>query len=70
MTIGSSDVGAGARRQKHNQLTRETAGKFDSVIEAPVGRYSQKPTAFAEMIETLCPHLPRLEMFAPQHRAG
>jgi N6-adenosine-specific RNA methylase IME4 len=40
------------------------------VIEAPVRRHSQKPTAFAEMIETLYPHLPRLEMFARQHRAG
>jgi N6-adenosine-specific RNA methylase IME4 len=62
MTIGLSDIGAGARRQKHYQLTREPAGKFDSLIQAPVGRHSQKPTAFAEMVETLYPHLPRLEM--------
>jgi hypothetical protein len=39
--------------------------QFDSLIEAPVGRHSQKP-----MIETLHPHLPRLEMFTWQHRAG
>ena len=70
MTIGRSDAGAGARRRKHNPVTREPAGKFDSLIIAPVDRHSQKPTAFAEMIETLHPHLPRLEMFARQHRAG
>jgi N6-adenosine-specific RNA methylase IME4 len=44
--------------------------QFDSLIEAPVGRHSQKPTAFAEMIGTLYPYLPRLEMFTWQHRAG
>jgi len=46
MTIGRSDAGAGARRRKHNPVTREPAGKFDSLIVAPVGRHAQKPTAF------------------------
>jgi N6-adenosine-specific RNA methylase IME4 len=36
----------------------------DSVIDAPVGRHSEKPAVFAEMIETMFPTLPRLEMFA------
>ena len=35
-----------------------------SIINAPVGRHSQKPIIFAEMIETMFPTLPRLEMFA------
>lgn len=35
-----------------------------SVIEAPVGRHSEKPAIFAEIIETMFPTLPRLEMFA------
>ena len=34
------------------------------MIEAPVGRHSEKPIIFAEMIETMFPTLPRLEMFA------
>ena len=36
----------------------------ESVIESPVGRHSEKPTVFAEMIETMFPTLPRLEIFA------
>jgi len=38
--------------------------QFRSVLDAPVGRHSEKPAVFAEMIETLFPHLPRVEMFA------
>ncbi len=34
------------------------------------GRHSEKPDAFAEMIERMFPHQPRLEMFAHRHRAG
>jgi N6-adenosine-specific RNA methylase IME4 len=38
--------------------------QFRSVIDAPVGRHSEKPAVFAEMIERHYPTLPRLEMFA------
>ena len=34
------------------------------------GRHSEKPDAFAEMIERMFPHQRRLEMFARRHRAG
>jgi N6-adenosine-specific RNA methylase IME4 len=40
------------------------------VIEAPRGRHSEKPTVFAETIERLYPHTPKLEMFARTARPG
>jgi N6-adenosine-specific RNA methylase IME4 len=40
------------------------------VIEAPRGRHSEKPVAFAEVIERLYPTVPKLEMFARAPRAG
>lgn len=41
-----------------------------SVIAAPVGKHSEKPADFAEMIERMYPHVPKLEMFARGLRAG
>ena len=41
-----------------------------SVITAEVGRHSQKPEVFAEMIEQMYPHVPKLEMFARREREG
>jgi N6-adenosine-specific RNA methylase IME4 len=41
-----------------------------SVIEADVGRHSEKPARFAEMIEEMFLTLPRLEMFARAPRPG
>jgi N6-adenosine-specific RNA methylase IME4 len=38
--------------------------QFPQVIEAPVGRHSEKPPIFREMIERMFPSLPKLEMFA------
>jgi N6-adenosine-specific RNA methylase IME4 len=38
------------------------------VIEAPRGRHSEKPAAFAEVIEKLYPSTAKLEMFARQAR--
>ena len=35
-----------------------------AVIEAPVGRHSEKPHAFREAIEQLCGDVPRIELFA------
>jgi N6-adenosine-specific RNA methylase IME4 len=40
------------------------------VIEAPVGRHSEKPEVFAEMIEREFPNVPKLELFARRPRAG
>lgn len=39
------------------------------LMTLPRGRHSEKPAAFAEMIEAMFPHLPRLEMFARHGRA-
>jgi N6-adenosine-specific RNA methylase IME4 len=38
--------------------------QFPSIIRAPVGRHSEKPAVFREMIEKLFPNLPRIELFA------
>ena len=40
------------------------------VIKAPRGPPSEKPEAFAEMIERLYPNVPKLEMFARKPRDG
>jgi N6-adenosine-specific RNA methylase IME4 len=37
--------------------------QFESVIEAPRGRHSEKPEIFAEMIEKMFPHLPKIELY-------
>lgn len=44
--------------------------QFPSVMEAPVGRHSEKPPAAAAMIEALFPTTPKLELFARAPRAG
>ena len=41
-----------------------------SLIAAPVGKHSEKPQRFAEMIEAMFPSVPRLEMFARGARPG
>lgn len=41
-----------------------------AVIEAPVGRHSEKPHAFREAIEKLCGDVPRIELFARDAAAG
>ena len=41
-----------------------------SVIEARVQGHSVKPAHFAEMIERMFPHVPKLEMFARAPRPG
>lgn len=41
-----------------------------SVIEAPVGRHSEKPHAFREAIEKLCGDVPRIELFSRDAAAG
>jgi N6-adenosine-specific RNA methylase IME4 len=60
-------------RNQHEMLLVGTRGsvpapapgeQYASVIEAPRGRHSAKPPAFAEMIEELFPHTPAIELFA------
>jgi N6-adenosine-specific RNA methylase IME4 len=73
-------VGTGYwNRNKHEQLLVATRGNPVapapgeqplSVIHAPRGSHSEKPEAFAMMIERLYPSTPKLEMFARGPRPG
>jgi N6-adenosine-specific RNA methylase IME4 len=58
-------------RNKHEVLMVATRGKppapamgtqFDSVIDAPVGRHSEKPVVFYQLIEAYYPTLPKIEL--------
>lgn len=44
--------------------------QWDSLIEAPVGRHSEKPEKFYEMVEAYFPNLPKIELFARRKRDG
>jgi N6-adenosine-specific RNA methylase IME4/ParB-like chromosome segregation protein Spo0J len=66
-------------RNKHELLLIGTKGNVPapamgtqppSVIELPLGRHSEKPAFFADMISTLYPTTPKLEMFARIGRVG
>lgn len=66
-------------RNKHELLLIATKGNVPapamgtqppSVIELPLGRHSEKPAFFADMISTLYPTTPKLEMFARVGRVG
>jgi N6-adenosine-specific RNA methylase IME4 len=60
-------------RNKHEILLIGTRGKvpapamgtqWPSLILAPVGRHSEKPVVFCEMIENYFPTLPKIELHA------
>jgi N6-adenosine-specific RNA methylase IME4 len=60
-------------RNKHEILLVGTRGhvpapamgtQWSSLIPAPVGRHSEKPEAFCEMIESYFPTLPKIELHA------
>jgi N6-adenosine-specific RNA methylase IME4 len=60
-------------RNKHEILLVGTRGKvpapamgtqWPSLILAPLGRHSEKPEAFGEMIESYFPTLPKIELHA------
>ena len=66
-------------RQRHELLligrrgdlpVPEPADRPDSVVEAPLGRHSEKPTEVADLIRRMYPHLPRVELFARTSRDG
>lgn len=66
-------------RNEHELLLVGTRGKipapamgtqFGSVIDAPVGRHSEKPDVFYELIERYFPNLPKIELNARRARAG
>jgi N6-adenosine-specific RNA methylase IME4 len=66
-------------RNRHELLLVGTRGnvpapapgeQYSSVIEAALGRHSEKPAAFAEMIEEMFPNVPAVELFARGPRLG
>ena len=71
---GKDRIGTGYWfRNKHEILLVGTRGhipapamgtQWSSLILAPVGRHSEKPEAFSEMIESYFPTLPKVELHA------
>lgn len=66
-------------RNKHELLLIGTRGSVpapapgtqpESAIIAPVSRHSEKPEEFYQVIETMFPNLPKIEMFSRQPRSG
>jgi N6-adenosine-specific RNA methylase IME4 len=66
-------------RNKHEILLIGTKGnvpapapgtQWPSAIEAPVGRHSEKPEKFYELIEGYFPNLPKIELNARRSRPG
>jgi N6-adenosine-specific RNA methylase IME4 len=66
-------------RNAHEHLLIGTRGKipapapgtqWPSVIQAPVGRHSEKPATVYELIELYFPTLPKIELFARAARPG
>jgi N6-adenosine-specific RNA methylase IME4 len=66
-------------RNKHELLLVGTRGdvpapapgeQLDSVIPAKARRHSEKPPAFAELIEEMYPNAPAIELFARKSRLG
>jgi N6-adenosine-specific RNA methylase IME4 len=66
-------------RNRHELLLVGKRGKVpapapgeqaDSIIEAPLGRHSEKPVAVMKMIERLFPSLPKIELNSREPRAG
>jgi N6-adenosine-specific RNA methylase IME4 len=66
-------------RQRHELLLVATRGepptpkpsnRPQSVIEAPRGKHSAKPTVVYDLIEKMYPDLPRIELFARTAREG
>lgn len=56
--------------KRGNLPVPEPVDRPDSVVEAPLGRHSEKPSIVAETIVRMYPHLPRVELFARQARLG
>lgn len=66
-------------RNQHELLLVGTRGnipapapgtQWPSVIDAPVGKHSEKPDAFYELIESYFPNLPKIELNARRPRPG
>lgn len=49
---------------------KEVRGRYSTVIREPSTVHSKKPVAAYEMIEAMFPDIPKLELFAREHRNG
>jgi N6-adenosine-specific RNA methylase IME4 len=80
ITWAKDRVGTGYwSRNKHEHLLIGTRGRipapapgtqWPSVIEAPVGRHSEKPAIFHEIVENYYATLPKIELYARAARHG
>jgi N6-adenosine-specific RNA methylase IME4 len=50
--------------------TPPLAARISSVIERPKGKHSEKPSSIRDMIDSLCPGHPKVEIFARQTAEG
>jgi len=55
---------------KGDMITPEPPDRPDSVIESPREEHSKKPDVVYDLIETMYPELPKLEIFARTERGG
>lgn len=63
-------TGIGSWLTRENIPTPPPDQRLSSVFHDAVGRHSEKPTIFAELIASWFPHQPKLEMFARTTRVG
>jgi len=56
--------------KRGNLPVPEPTDRPDSVIEAPLGRHSEKPGEVADLLAKMYPHLPKVELFCRQPRIG
>lgn len=56
--------------RRGNLPVPEPGTQPSSVIHAPRTEHSEKPVEFYELIETLYPDLPKIELFARNNREG
>jgi N6-adenosine-specific RNA methylase IME4 len=59
-----------AVRGEVRAFSGETLTNESTILHAPRREHSRKPEAFYRMVETLCPSMKKLEMFARETRNG
>jgi len=55
---------------KGNVKPPEEHNRFSSIIKQRRGEHSKKPDIVYEMMETMCPNLKKIELFARNKREG
>jgi N6-adenosine-specific RNA methylase IME4 len=59
-----------AVRGEIRAFSGQTLTNESTILHAPRREHSRKPEAFYRMVETLCPNMKKLEMFARETRSG